>query len=40
MPNQDLSRYYLEFVDYMYKLYKQTIEDAVFMENIKIPMKQ
>lgn len=35
MPNQDLSRYYLEFVDYMYKLYKQTIEDAVFMEKYK-----
>ena len=31
MPNKDLSRYYLEFVDDMYKLYKHTIEDAVFV---------
>ena len=35
MPNQDLSKYYIEFVDYMYKLYKQAIEDAVFMEKYK-----
>lgn len=35
MRDQDLSKYYIEFIDYIYRHYKHTTEDIDFMEKHK-----